>query len=1197
MWLLAVRGRPGSSIVRRWMPSVRGAPRRRDGPVADDINLPNLVSHLNVNLDGLNGTIADATRQGSSVGAALGGGIQNELRGLLAHLPDIPIDANSDEVDRDLARVRGELQALSDQRIGIDIPIDQALRRIRELTPHLQRLGETHPVVNVSVAARGTARQLDEILAAARRVDTVDPEINVQVDEDRPNRLLGLLGRMGSAGSSAGLSVAAGFGKASAAIGSAVPLLGSVVTALANVAPAAGVAVTGMAAVQLASGTVKLAAVGMDDALTAALDPSKAEDFDEALKKLSPNAAKFATAVRDMGPALREVQQSVQNEVFRGLADNLERTAKSVLPVLRTNLLSTATALGDMAAGVMGSAKELADNGTLGKALGSASKGLRNLSGVPGVVVTALGQIAAAAGPSFESLTDGAAHAAAGIGERLGKAFESGAMQDAIEHAMDLLGQMITVGANVAKIIGGIFNAVPAGGGGMIGILQDVTGEIAKIVNTKGIQDGLGALFQVMGTLGATVAPLLGQALSAIAPVLTALGPPAETLIKSLGDGLSPIIVALGPVLEQAAGAVGALVVAASPLLPVIGQLAASLLPALTPLLEAAQVVFEAMAPVVGQLAGILQETLAPIIAQLPALIQPLADLMATQLVTIFQLLGQTLVEVGPSLVQLGVSAGELLVAATPLIVMFAQLTAQMLEKLVPAVTPLIGYIADLAAVFSGSLAATINNVVIPAVQIIGDLMKGDFSSAANTAKQAVQNMADRVAGLLGDLPGRARSALSSLGSSLVGRMNDAGSQLRSAAARKIDEARAQIGKLPGAARAALGDLSSYLSGAGSQLIQGMINGVRARASDLAASARSVVSGAVDAAKSVLGIHSPSKVFHGIGVNTIQGFINGIDGTTAQLKSKLAAIMKELPANTRSGVGNSLKKATAELSKLVTQHDAVVKKLATAQKKLDDLVKARNKAASDITSGILSEANITTGHADVNSVSAITVGLQQALKATKAFDANIAKLKKSGLRSDLLQEIGDAGVAAGGATAAALAKATPAELKRINDLQAQLAKSATATGNTVGDALYSAGIRAAQGLVAGLKSQEAAIEKQMRKIAENMLKTVKKTHKTKSPSRAFHDIGVMDGEGLRLGFESMGAKIRDTFRSVAGGALDLASGVGGALSATPTAGQLAAVYAGSGQTNHTYHINLNGSRATPEDMVRALSWQALVGRK
>ncbi|MFF7561965.1 hypothetical protein ACFZB4_18580 [Streptomyces pseudovenezuelae] len=1162
--------------------------------MADDINLPNLVSHLNVNLDGLQGTVADAARQGSSVGAALGGGIQNELRGLLAHLPDIPIDANSDDVDRDLARVRAQLDELSNQRIGIDIPIDQALRQINELTPHLQRLGEMHPDINVQVSARGTARQLDEILAAARRVDDVDPEIHVDVDEDRPNRLRGLLGRISSAGRDAGLSVAAGFAKASASVGAAVPVVAGVVGTLANVAPAAGLAATGIIAAGTASVALKVGMSGVGDAVKEAFTGDDPEKLAAALDKLSPKARGFVVALQGLKPELDAIKTSVQDRLFNGLDTTLQRTAKSTLPQFRAALNTSAETLNLMGRNVLNTATGLSESGALGKALGGATRGLRGFTALPAVLVQGLVQVGAAAAPTFERLSKGAGGALDTVSQKLTAAFESGRMEKAIDTAVGLLGDLVDVAGNVGSILGSVFSAAQANGGGFLGTLQKITGSLADAFASPEVQAGLSALFSTMSTLASTVAPLLGQALGVVAPILAALGPPAQTLIKALGDGLSPIITALGPVLVTAAGAVGSLVEAVAPLLPVVGELAASLLPALTPLLEAAQVVFQAMAPVVGQLAGILQETLAPILAQLPALIQPLADLMATQLVTIFQLLGQTLVEVGPSLVQLGVAAGQLLVAATPLIEIFAQLTAQMLQRLVPALVPLIGFVGDLAAVFSGSLAATINNVVIPAVQVIGDLMRGDFSGAANTAKQAVQSMADRVAGLLGELPGRARAALSSLGSSLVGRMNEAGAQLRAAAGRKIEEARAQIGRLPSLARGALGNLGGVLASAGASLISGFISGIQSKIPSVKGVLNTLTGNLADWKGPK---KKDAKILTPAGRLLIEGFIKGIDGTTAQLRAKLQSITKALPDNVKSGYGKTLKKAIGQLEGLVTKHDSVVKKLATAQKKLDDLVKARNKAASDITSGILQEANITTGHADVNSVSAITVGLQQALKATKAFDANIAKLKKSGLRSDLLQQLGDAGVAAGGATAAALAKATPAELKKINDLQAQLAKSATATGNTVGDALYSAGIRAAQGLVAGLKSQEKAIEKQMRKIAENMLTTTKKVHKTKSPSRAFHDIGVMDGEGLRLGFQSMAAKIRDTFRSVAGGALDLASGVGGALSVAPSAGQLAAVYAGGGGGgSDTYNINMYGARATPGELVRELSWRGLVGR-
>lgn len=1155
--------------------------------MADNINLPNLVSHLNVNLDGVSGAVADASRQGSSMGAALGRGVNRELDGLLRSLPQITLDGDSTDFDRDLVRIHQQLSQLDSQRIGVDIALPDALRQIQTLQTQLQRLGDEHPNVNVQASTRQASRQLDELLAATRRVDDTHATVHVDVDEDRINRLHGVLGRLGSTLGSLG-GIGATFGKVSAGIGAVIPAAAAVVTTLANVAPAAGTAVTGLAAVQLASGTVKLAAVGMSDALSAALDPSKADDYAKALEKLAPEARKFAEAIHEAAPALHDLQQDVQNEVFRGLAANLERTAKSVLPVLRTNLLSTASALGSMAAGVLGAGKELADNGTLGKGLSSASRGLSNLSGVPGVVVTALGQIAAAAGPSFESLTDGAAHAAARVGASLGKAFQSGAMQDAIQHAMDLLGQLLTVGANVGKIIGGVFNAVPAGGGGLISVLSDVTGELAKIANSSGVQAALGALFDTVGVFGKTVAPLLATALTAVAPVLTALGPPVQTLITSLGAGLQPIIVALGPVLESAAGAVGTLVTAVAPLLPVLGQLVAAVLPALTPLLGALNTVFLALAPVVMQVGGILTDTLAPILAQLPAIIAPLAAVFADNLVVWLGILSDLLLQLSPSFIQLGASFAQLLIAATPLIAAFAGIATELLSHLGPAIAPLIEGAAMAATVLTNLVTTVINAAVIPAFRALSALLTGDVAGALHSANKLFANVVNATVGLFVAFPVRVASAVSPLPGKLASAASSAGSQLVSAVRSKISDAVKLLSGLPGRAKSALGGLGGTLVAAGASLISGFISGIESKIS----SVKSVLSNLTGKLSDWKGPKAKdAKILTPAGQLLIKGFIAGIDGTTAQLKAKLASITKALPANTKSGIGKTLAKATAELQKEVTRRDAVLKSLAAAQKKLDGLVAARTKVAGDITSGILSEANITTGHSDVNSVSSITVGLQQALKASQAFQANIAALKKAGLRSDLLQEIADAGVEGGSATAAALAKATPAQLKQINDLQGQLAKSATATGNTVGDALYSAGIKAAQGLVAGLKSQEKAIEKMMRTIAEDMLKTVKTTHKTHSPSRAFYDIAVMDGEGLRGGFKSMAGKVRDAARSMAAGALDIS----GNSFVAPSGARIAAVSAATGAGGQTNNFHLYGSDTKPDGILRALSWQGLVG--
>ncbi|MEU7381554.1 hypothetical protein AB0A91_16430 [Streptomyces sp. NPDC042207] len=1275
--------------------------------MADDINLPNLVSHLAVNLDGLSGSIADARRQGSSMGSALGGGIHRQLDALLRNLPQVQIDGDSEPLDRDLARIHRELARLDSQRIGVDVSVGDALRQLEGLEAHLQRLGDDHHDVNVRAATRQAALQLEQLRLAAQQVDDTDVDVDVHVDthEDRLHRLRGLLGKLGGMAGSIG-GVAAQFGKVAAAVGSAVPAAAGVVSTVANIAPASAVAVTGLFQIGLAVGAVKMATSGMGDALSAAMDPEKAKEFKETLEGLSPEARKFAQAIRNAQPALHKMQQAVQDRFFKGLGKELERTGKTVLPVLRTNLISSAGALNQMAKGAMGAARELASSGTLGKALGSASKGLHNMSGIPGVIVQGLGQIGAAAGPSFDRLTKRAGSGMARLGKRLDKAFESGRMQKVIEHAIDLFGQLMGVVGNVLKIVGQVFNAVPSDGGGL-GMLRDVTGEIAKVMGSPEVQSGLRSLFETMGTLGKTLAPLLGQALLALAPVLTALGPPVQTVIKALGAGLQPIIKALGPVLQTAAVAIGQLLVALAPLLPVIGQLIAALLPALTPLLKAVADVFTQAAPVVALLGDSLQQILAPIIAQLPAILAPFVDLMGQLARTLFPLLARLIVTLTPTLVTLSTAFAQLLVAVAPLITIVAQLALSLLQKLMPFLVPLIGLIGKLGEIFSVGLAAILTGIVVPALTVVTQLLSGDFSGAWTTAQGAVSQARDVISRAslelgvvigrgVGDaitwlkgMPARATLALAGLYGAFVGQASRAGAQLVATVSQKIDEAVAWVKGLPSRARAALGDLSATLFIAGSSLISGFISGIASKFGEVRSKLSALTSQLPDwkgPPKKDATLLTPAGrlliqgLIRGITATTpslratlqkttkdlaawaAEGLMKGLDGTTKQMQSALAklaslaqkaygtnmasviakdqakldslakqraalvkrlnhaggskrssilkqisdidrqraALNKELA--TAKGVqkaGTALQKLiakdTAKLNALAKHRDAVVKKLTTAQKKLDDLVAERKKFAADVKGGILSDADITKGFGDVNSVTAITVGLQTALKKTQQFQADLEKLKKAGIRSDLLQQIAEAGVEGGAATAAALAKATPAELKNINDLQAQLAKSASATGNMVGDALYLAGINAAKGLVAGLKSQEAVIEKQMKKIANAMLAAVKKVHKTKSPSRAFHAIGVMDGEGLRGGLLSMAAKVRDAARRMAGAALDVATAA--PQFAVPSGPQLATAYAsgqGGGDTYHTW--NLSGGDATPGGILSALSWHGLVGR-
>lgn len=84
-------------------------------------------------------------------------------------------------------------------------------------------------------------------------------------------------------------------------------------------------------------------------------------------------------------------------------------------------------------------------------------------------------------------------------------------------------------------------------------------------------------------------------------------------------------------------------------------------------------------------------------------------------------------------------------------------------------------------------------------------------------------------------------------------------------------------------------DIKDYLSGIdlkqiGKDIIQGLINGIKSMGSSLISKVTGVVDGAIGAAKKLLGIASPSKVFKQFGVFTGEGFAIGMNKTTSLIK-------------------------------------------------------------------------------------------------------------------------------------------------------------------------------------------------------------------------------------------------------------------------------------------------------------------------
>jgi len=442
-------------------------------------------------------------------------------------------------------------------------------------------------------------------------------------------------------------------------------------------------------------------------------------------------------------------------------------------------------------------------------------------------------------------------------------------------------------------------------------------------------------------------------------------------------------------------------------------------------------------------------------------------------------------------------------------------------------------------------------DAILAAVDWLGQI-PGKVSTFFGQAKDwAVRKMTELTDWLAG-LPGRLLGAISALGSQLAGAATRHFNAMRSAAVQRAMALVTWVTGLPGRISRGIGSLSSLLTQKGRNVVQGLWAGIRGMGgwikSKIMGWARSVIPGPVAKA---LGIASPSKVTKAQGRWIARGLVDGLTGSTKQVKAasyKLVDIVKDALTGKRERA--ALKRINKDANSLVFNAqwaDKVGSQLKDAKKKLADLKKTRQKLVDDVKKGVLDDANITKQDTGgwAQSAETILAGLKQDTAAAIRFAKNLATLRKKGVRADLVAQIAQAGVSGGASSAAALANATSSQVKAINSQQAALVKAAGQAGTTAGDAMYGAGIRAAQGLVKGLEDHQKYIEKTMLRIAKGMSTAMRKALGIKSPSRVMALVGSYTAQGLVKGLEGERGAVNSTMASLvetpAPGSWDMAS--------------------------------------------------------
>lgn len=312
---------------------------------------------------------------------------------------------------------------------------------------------------------------------------------------------------------------------------------------------------------------------------------------------------------------------------------------------------------------------------------------------------------------------------------------------------------------------------------------------------------------------------------------------------------------------------------------------------------------------------------------------------------------------------------------------------------------------------------------------------------------------------------------------------------------------------------AGLSGIVGWLAQAGRDLIQGMVNGVKDMAGSLVDSVKDAVGGAIDGAKGLLGIHSPSRVFHAIGKNTVQGLVNGIhdhkDGAAkaaAALAVKIVQGFKDAARRGKKAVRKYLDSMTSwvkrvfqgedekrllgrikDLGKrareLVEREAKITERLKDALAKRARLREAKSSLIDSMRQGISSQATVLNAG---NNASTIAQSLTAQVAKVKQFVRLLKRMKKMGYSKEIISQVASAGVEGGLEAAKALVAASADDQAAIQSAFSTINKIAKNQSQAMGNSLYNAGIKAADGVVKGLQKRRKAIEDMLMNVAKAM---------------------------------------------------------------------------------------------------------------
>lgn len=438
-----------------------------------------------------------------------------------------------------------------------------------------------------------------------------------------------------------------------------------------------------------------------------------------------------------------------------------------------------------------------------------------------------------------------------------------------------VFGQLLTAIAPVLPAIGQLVGSI-AGllAQALTAALPSITAFIAKITESPGtfaafaaaiaavagafafITGPLGSLLGALGPLKALLGPLVAEG-GALARVFTVLTGPVGLIIG--------LFVALFAGSEQFRNAVLGLV-------SVVGQLVGQLVSALLP-------VFDALMSAIGPLIAQLGDALAPVI-------QVVSDLLSAVLPPVIAALTPVINSLIPIIMQAADVIGMIVTAITPVIQIITAALIPIINGLLPIVTTVFNAIA--------SVITAAMRIVQGIIDVVLGLISGDFDRVWSGIKNIVGGAVDFILSVIRGTFQIIGSVIANTWNAAVQLVSSAWSSIKSAVSSGIDGVLSFVRGLPGNIASALGSLGGLLVSAGRDLINGLINGVKAVAGNIAESVLAPIRDSVNKVKSFLGISSPSRLFKEIGMFSGEGLIDGFAAMAPKIAREALAMSNAL---------------------------------------------------------------------------------------------------------------------------------------------------------------------------------------------------------------------------------------------------------------------------------------------------------------